>query len=41
MLRFIPLSIYLLVSFFMEQKQANIGLVLWGCEGGGGSTVIS
>ena len=39
MVRFIPLFIYLyiylLISFFLEQKQANIGLGQWGYEGVG------
>lgn len=40
MVRFIPLFIYLyiylLISFCLEQKQANIGLGQWGYEGVGG-----
>ena len=48
MVRFIPLFIYLyiylLISFFLEQKQAIIGLGQWGYEGvgqGGGGRQYS
>ena len=46
MVRFIPLFIYLyiylLISFFLEQKQANIGFGQWGMRGwgGGGKAVL-
>ena len=44
MVRFIPLFIYLyiylLISFFLEQKQANIGFGQWGMRGWGGGKAV-